>query len=442
MAGEDDNNQIRFEVVCRRRRTAGDKDDSGPCETTVRVEPRYMRELGITAGDVVRISGGARSAAAICLPMSDPDMRETDEPDMEVEFLGDPGRKARRYPRIILSGQVSRNVDIPAGWQPTVCLGRFPRSETGSGGIPEAETVTLGTAGVVEKVIPGYKSNLDYFRVAGFAVTRNDLIDIPFRKEWAEKMRQDMQKEWKTDVPAGGGSPGRARPRAPPFPRSFQSVVTDVRPEGRPFWLITKNTKFEFKNGGLERLFGRHVPAPRNLVGVIPISKQILVGDTEITMASLEVYSGMMNLIWYSHQRVRISEPDFTDMRTVDRMVRMMCGGEPRPVFSLEDDLGNIYTHVDGGGGGGSTGADPTTMELVSDSSWRHTFAPSLDAGARELILTIKEVQWVRQSMATERLPSAAGRPHTEHERPPPPKVVIADGPWRFSIPVGRQDGQ
>ncbi len=441
MSDGDDDGPIRFRVVCRRwRRAGGGEDGPGLRETTVRVEPRHMQGLGITAGDVVWISGGARSTAAVCLPMSDSEMRETDGPEMEVEFLDDPGRKAHRYPRIILSRQVSRNVDVQAGWQSTVCLGRFTKLEAGSGGAPEAETVTLGTADVVERMMPGFRSNLDYSGVAGFVVTRDDLIDIPFQKKWVKKMRQNLQEGWETDESADAGSPGRTH-HTPPFPCSFQSVVTDVRPGGRPFWIITKNTKFEFKNGGLDRLFGLHVPAPRKLIGVIPISRRISVEDTEIVMASLELYPGTINMIWYSHQRAKISGSDFADMQKVNRVSRTMRNDEPMPVFSLEDNLGNRYASVGWDGGGGSTGPDPATMEIVSDSSWCHVFAPGLAAGAGEIILTVKEVWWTKRGTATEWLSSASGHPRAEPEYPPPPKIVIAEGPWRFSIPVSRQGG-
>ena len=442
MQDGDDDSQIRFRVVCRRRRRArGGEDDFGLRKTTVKVEPRHMQEFGITAGDMVRISGGARSTAAICLPMSDSEMRETDEPEMEVEFLDDPGRKAHRYPRIILSRQISRNVDVLAGWQSTVCLDRFPKLEAESGGAPEAETVTLGTADVVEKMMPGYRSSLDYSGVAGFVVTRDNLIDIPFQKEWIEKMQQNLQKGWETDGPANMGSPRRTRHYTPPFPCSFQSVVTDVRPGGRPFWIITKNTKFKFKNGGLERLFGRHVPAPRKLVGVIPVSRRISVENTEIVMASLEIYPSTIKMIWYSHQRAKIPESDFTDMQKMNRVNQAMRNDEPSLVFSLEDNLGNRYTSVGWGGGGGSTGPDLAAMEIVSESSWYHVFAPGLAAGASEIILTVKEVWWTKQSMTTELLSSAVEHPRAEPEYSPPPKIVIAEGPWRFSIPVSRQDG-
>lgn len=434
----DDSDRIKFRVVRRRRQRAVDrKDDSGWCKTVVKIESQHMQKFGIKEGDVVRISGSTKSTAAICLPMSDSDMQETGEPEREVEFLDDPGRKARRYPRIILYGPVSCNVDILMGWQPTVYLDKFSKHKMVSDGIPEAEMITLGTFEVAEKMMPGYMSNLDYSEVTGFVVTRNDLINIPFQKEWVEK----MQKRQKSDAPVS--RPGPNRPRVPPFPCQFQSAVTDVKPEGVPFWLITENTRFEFKNGGLERLLDRHIPAPRNLVGVIPISKQIYVGNTKITMASLEVYPDTMRMVWYSHQRIKIPESDFTDARTMNRRSRRMDSDNPRLVFSLEDDLGNRYANVSRGGGGGTNGPDPTTMEMVSDFSWHSIFSPSLDTGARNIILTIKEAWWIKQSTTSTKQSSLpTERLHSElADNLPPPKVVIAEGPWRFSIPVSGQNG-
>ena len=140
-------------------------------------------------------------------------------------------------------------------------------------------------------------------------------------------------------------------------------------------------------------------------------------------------------MICYSHQRIKIPESDFIDARTMNRMSQRMPINKPRLVFSLKDDLGNRYVNVGGGGGGGTSGPDPTTMEMVSDFSWHSIFSPSLNTGARGIILTIKEAWWVKQ------LPPPAGHPHSElADNLPPPKVVIAEGPWRFSIPVSRQN--
>ena len=440
MTDEDDSNQIEFRVLDGRLHGTGNReDDSRRCMAIVKVEPRCMREFGIEDGEIVKITGGVRSTAAICLPMSESDIQETDEHEVEVEFLNDPGRKARRHPGIILHGQVSCNVDVATEWPHTVFLSKFPRPEVGSEDVPEAGVVTLGTVGVAEKMMPGYRSNLDYSKIVGLVVTENDRICVPFQKEWIEKMLKTQK--WRG---ADARHPRRSRSPAPPFPESFQSVVTGVKPGRRPFWLVTEKTRFEFKDGGLERVIARHVPAPQNLVGVIPISRQISVGDTAITVASLEVYPDMMRLIWYSHQRTKIPESDFTDAHVMNRMGRSMRGGEPRPVFSLEDDLGNRYSGAVGDGGGGSSGPDPVTMELVSDFSWSHVFSPGLDDRAREIVLTVREVQRMKQdATATKWLPSRMKRLHAEPaERLPPPKIVIAEGPWMFSIPVSWQGGQ
>ena len=450
MTDNDDGSRIEFRVMDGRRRGSRDRgDDSLRYKAVVKVEPRHMREFGIEDGEIVKITGGARSTAAVCLPISESDIQETDEAEVDVEFLNDPGRKARRHPRIMLHGQVSCNVDATTEWQRTVFLSKFPKPGVGSEDVPEAEVVTLGTVGVAEKMMPGYKSNLDYSKVVGLVVTENDRIGVPFQEEWIEKMSK-AQKWQDADAPADARRPGRSRRLVPPFPGSFQSVVTGVKPGGRPFWLVTEKTRFEFKDGGLERVIARHVPVSGNLVGVIPISRQVSVGDTVITVASLEVYPDMMRMIWYSHQRTKIPESDFTDARAMNRRGRMMRGGggggEPRPIFLLEDDLGNRYYGVTGDGGGGSSGPDPSTMEMVSNFSWSHVFSPGLDARAREIVLTVREVQWIKQEVtATEWLPSRMERPHAEPaERVPlpPPKVVIAEGPWRFPIQVSLQGGQ
>ena len=92
----------------------------------------------------------------------------------------------------------------------------------------------------------------------------------------------------------------------------------NVKPEGKPFWTITGNTKFEFKEADLLKILDPFGLPPKKLVNVVSISKQLFVGDTEFTIPSLEVYSNMMRLIWYSHQRIKIPESDFTDMHKMN----------------------------------------------------------------------------------------------------------------------------
>ncbi|KFM22159.1 hypothetical protein AAA799B03_00181 [Marine Group I thaumarchaeote SCGC AAA799-B03] len=443
MMTENNDAPIEFRVIYKRRNRTENNDDPHQCKTIVKIEPHYMKKFGIKEGEIVKISGNTKSTAAICLPMSDSDFQETDEPEMEVEFLNNPEKKVQHFPKIILYGHVSCNVDVSHEWQRTVELSKFPENQTRTEELPEAEIVTLATMDIAEKLMLGYQSNLDYSEIMDFVVTKNDRINIPFKKEWFEQKQQEMLRHENQNDTSNMSRHNRSHPHGPPFPDSFQSAIVDVKPEGKPFWNITKNTKFEFKNTDIKQFFDLYRFTPKKLVNVISISKQIFVEDTEFTIPSLEVYSNMMKLIWYSHQRKKIPESDFTDLPKMHNMNRLY-NDHPRLIITLKDDLGNEYNSTgESGGGGGSSGPDPTTREFVSDYSWHSIFLPTLDTNAKEIIVTVKEVQWIKQNRAIMDIPPPPPRepPHmTPIENQFPPKIVIAEGPWTFKIPINWQN--
>jgi len=215
-----------------------------------------------------------------------------------------------------------------------------------------------------------------------------------------------------------------------------------VKPEGKAFWRITDETKFEFENADFEKLFASHRFRPKNLINVIPISKQLFVEDTEFTIPSLEIYSDMMKLIWYSHQRIKIPESDFGNPLKMDKIQEMIHSHDsPRLVITIKDDLGNQYVNVNegGGGGGGSSGPDPSTREVISDFSWNQFFSPTLDKNAKEIIVTIKEIHWLKRNRNA---PDMMSPPPTEPPFMTPiesrllPRMVIAEGPWEYRIPI------
>ena len=439
MTGNGDNS-VEFSVVHKRRRNRSEKnDDPHQCKTIVKIEPKYMQKIGIHEGDIVKISGITKNTAAICLPMSNSDLQEIVAPKMEVEFLNNPGKKMHPHPKIIIYGPVSCNVDVSREWQPTIKLGKFPESQIRSENIAEAELVTLATMNIVEKMMSGYRSNLDYSEIMGFIVTKNDRINIPFQKEWHEKKQNELQNKENQEHPnMEKDMQKRSRPHTPPFPNSFLSAILDVKPEGKPFWTITGNTKFEFKETDLVKILDPFGLPPKKLVNVVSISKQLFVGDTEFTIPSLEVYSNMMRLIWYSHQRIKIPESDFTDIHKMNRMHGRMHNSHPILRITLEDDLGNHYVRTNESEGGGSSGRpDPATREIISDSSWHHIFSPTLDSNAKKITLTIEEVQWIRQDrVVMDALPPTKPPHMTPIENQPILKVVIAEGPWTFDIPI------
>ena len=102
---------IEFRLVYPRN--TGAKKDNNSCKTIVKIEQRYMQDLGIKQGDVVKISGSTKSTAAVCLQADPGELEElmASSPDPEVEYLNDPGKKMQFPPGAIAYGPVSYNVD-------------------------------------------------------------------------------------------------------------------------------------------------------------------------------------------------------------------------------------------------------------------------------------------------------------------------------------------
>lgn len=438
---DEDSSSIEFRTFHPRRAGTGEKG-SDACKTVVKIEQRYMQNLGIRKGDVVKVSGNTKSTAAVCLPTEPGELEEIAamSPDPEVEYLNNPEKKMQFPPRAIIYGPISCNVDQTMDLHRTVTISKFPESQGSVENVCDAQTVTLATLDLAEKMMPGYQNNLDYGEIRDFTISKGDRINIPFQEQWLEEKKKEMQQRQGSDQP-NAMRPNRPRRPKSFFPRTFQSVVLAARPEGKVFWRITGDTKFEFEGAGTE-VFGMPRYSPQNLVNVIPVSKQLSVDDTKFTIPSLEVYSDRMRLVWYSHQRIKIPESVFGDPQKIEKindMVRMTHG--PRPVIEIRDDLGNRYSASYEGGGGGGSGPDPITMEIVSDFSCDLSFSPSLDSNAKEVVITIKEIRWLRRKRNAHGM-EPPPPPTTETAFMTPmepryiPKMVIAEGPWEYRIPV------
>ena len=228
------------------------------------------------------------------------------------------------------------------------------------------------------------------------------------------------------------------------MPRCFSSIILKVKPEGRPFWSIGKDTKFEFQNVDPDVLEPGFKLKPRNLTKVIPMAKQVDVDGIKITMASLEIYENIMKMIFYSEQRIKISESDFTNVDKVNSITSML--GEPKFVISLGDDLGNSYRTEFENGGTRHTGPDLSTKEAMSEQEWYQFLLPVLDPKAKELTISIKEIQWFKRNqegideshsgMHSSTSLSPPSKTNVPQEHYPPGKLVIIEGPWEFKIPI------
>ena len=131
-------------------------------------------------------------------------------------------------------------------------------------------------------MMPDYEENLDYSPLFGRLIGTKNRINIPFLPEYSQKYQQKS--------PTNSTLP----------PPSFQSVIVNAKPENYEFWLITENTKFEFQNVSMDEFRGVFPKyEAMDLKRVIPIVKQFHVEDSDIMLASLEVYENAMKIKSY-----------------------------------------------------------------------------------------------------------------------------------------------
>jgi len=144
--------------------------------------------------------------------------------------------------------------------------------------VPEATVVTLGTLEFAEKTMPNYKGNIDFSLLFGRLIKEKERISIPFLPDYARRIEKKASR-------------GR-----PPHPVNFASLIIHSKPEDHEFWLVTKNTKFEFQNVPMDEFRGK---APKSealsLLKVIPIVKKLHLHDTDIMFASVEVFENTEN---------------------------------------------------------------------------------------------------------------------------------------------------
>jgi len=387
------------------------------CKTIARIEQKYMNDLGIQSGDIVKVTG-KDSAAAFCFPLGEDDLNKTKLQDVKIEYLNQPSKKTE-YPRIVLSNLVHCNA-CPSRRMGLVNLEKFSSQNT-TDKIPEATAVTLGTIDFATKVMPDYKENLDYSPLFGRLVGKKDRINIPFLSAYSQKHQQKF-----------------SRDKPIPPPTSFQSVIVDAKPENYEFWLITENTKFEFQNVSMDAFRG---VIPRfevmNLKRVVPIVKRLHVEDTDIVLASLEIYENSMKINLHLQQRIKLPDDFLSNPAKVNDISMRMHPDSPELVIEIKDDLGNLYADGFSLGGGGSTGPDPETGEIVSNNTQDFSFASTLDSNAKEITIIVKEIQWIRNHR---RFPKPTKPPHMTPISPSDVKITILEGPWEFKIPI-RNDG-
>ncbi len=424
-------------------------DEDDQCKSVVRIDRKYMRQLDIKEGEVVKIGGNTKSTAAACLALEDRNYVTHNNAkiyDIEIEYKSkDLSEKQDPYPKIRINNLVNSHLD--SRWGPTslVKVSKFENNADPSfSDDKEATIITLGTLDMFEKIMPGYKDQIDWDDAKNLLIQKDDKISISFKEgSFAEqrKTEQQQQEQFRLQRKQSRETGGK-RPisPSPPLPKCFSSIVIDVKPKGRPFWSIGKDTKFEFADVDPDVLEPGFKLKPKNLIGVIPIAKQIRVGEITVTVPSLEIYENIMKLIFYSERRIKIPESDFTNVQKVNRITDMLRD-EPRFVIAIKDDLEDSYHVVFENGGNTHSGPDFITKEAVSDQQWYQFLQPILDPKAKYLTFIIKEIQWLKRNQegivelrsGMHTSPSETNLPQEHH---PPGKLVIIEGPWEFKTPI------
>lgn len=379
------------------------------CKTIIKIEPKHMEKLGISEGDIVQVTGKDKTVA-FCFSLNQKELEKTKSHEIPIEYLN-PSHKEIEYPKMILSNLVISNA-CPSRRMRLIKLEKLP-TENFKDVIPEAAVVTLGTMEFAEKTMPNYKDNIDFSLLFGRLIKKKERIHIPFLPDYAQIIEKKA-----------------ARGR-PPHPVNFSSLVVDAKPENREFWLVTKNTKFEFQNISMGEFRGK-APKPDalSLLRVIPIVEKLHLRDTEITFASIEVFENNMKMSWYTQQRTKLPD-DFLSNPSKFQNMNMHIDS-PELTIEIKDDLGNVYSDGHSGGGGGSSGPDPSTNEMVSDYSGEYRFFSTLDPNAKEITIIVKEITWVKRERRQIHTPMTPQNMRSMN--PSNHKLFILEGPWEFKI--------
>ena len=238
------------------------------CKTIVKIEPDYMDTLGINEGDAVKIMGKC-IAMAFCFSASKEELEKAKSQQPLIEYLNQDHREVD-YPQMVMSGTVYSNA-CPSRRRGLVKLEKIP-TDNSKKQIQNADAVILGTMKFAENAMPGYKNNIDFSSLFGRIVKKQERINMSFLPDFALK----HQKAYR-----GGHT----------HPPNFSSLVVDAKPEGSDFWLVTKNTKFDFQEISMEEFKGKiGKPEALSFLRTVPIPHRLHVRDTEITFTSLEIF--------------------------------------------------------------------------------------------------------------------------------------------------------
>ena len=377
----------------------------------VKIEPDYMNKIGIKEGDIVKITGKC-PAMAFCFLANKEEMGKAKSQQPLIEYLN-PGHKETDYPQIVMSGPVHSDA-CPSRRLGLVKLEKLS-AEDYKKQIHDAEIITLSTLKFAENAMPGYKDNIDFSSLRERIVKKHATINVPYFPDFAQK-HQTSSRGGRTHLP------------------NFSSMIVDVKPQGGDFWLVTKDTKFDFREVTMDKLTGKiGRDEAMSFLRAIPIPHRLKARDTEIAFTSLEIFQNSMKLRWYSLQQIKIPEGIFSDPSKLNEMSRSMSHNSAELTIEIKDDLGNTYSDGFSAGGGGSSGPDPTTNEMVFDHSGEYRFSSTLDPNSKEITIIIKDMMWAKQDkrdiMSDSITPPKMQELSMNHVR-----LSVLEGPWEFKV--------
>ena len=391
-----------------------DDDDDDHCKTIIKIEHDRMEKLQIREGDIVQVTGKDK-AVAFCFSLTQKELKKARSQDIPIEYLN-PYHKEIEYPAAVSSNVVFSNA-CPYRHTRLVKIEKMPTKSL-KDAVPEAQVVALGTVEFAEKLMPDYKANVDFSALFGRLIKKEERINIPFLPDYTKQQQQ--QRAEKKDTK-------RRRAR----PMKFSSLIVNAKPENSEFWTVTKNTRFEFQSIPMSKLRGK-IPelCDVTLLKVVPIVKKMHLQDTDVTLASIDVFEDAMTLRWYTQQRIKLPG-SFPSNISKFRDLNVQAGS-PELTIEINDDLGNIYSDGFVGSRGGGSSPDPSTSEIVSYYSGECRFYSTLDPRAKEITVIVKDITWIKRGRSR----MQARAPKTGFMSPlhDNPKLSVLEGPWEFKI--------
>ena len=169
-------------------------DEEDQCKSIVRIGRKHMQQLDIKEGEIVRLEGNTKSTAAACLVLDETKNYVTSKNariyDIEIEYKSkdlpsSPPEIPDPYPKIRINRLVDSHLGSRGGQTGLVKVSRFEDNA----GLPfgnardgsAADTITLGTLDMFEKIMPGYKDQIDWNDAQDLLIQKDDKISISFK---------------------------------------------------------------------------------------------------------------------------------------------------------------------------------------------------------------------------------------------------------------------